>query len=185
MRFAALAALALIPAAQAAITILGPSPSEYWVQYTTNTITWTYASGDPNPINIDVFNTHNTTLNGNFSIASYVNVSQQSFTVTNVTLVTGGDYAIRFISPTNSSMVYATSQLFSVMAPGTAPAPTTSASSSASSTASGSSSSSTSTTSAGSGQKSSAIRAVGLESAQTAFGIIAACGVASLSALLL
>lgn len=47
------------------------------VQDTTNNITWTYTAGSPNPINIIVFNQNNATLNGNFSIASYVNVSQE------------------------------------------------------------------------------------------------------------
>lgn len=47
------------------------------VQNATNTITWSYNSGDPSPIDIFVRNLQNTTLNGNFSIASYVNVSAE------------------------------------------------------------------------------------------------------------
>lgn len=47
------------------------------VQDTTNTITWSYSAGDPSPINIFVNNLQNTTLNGNFSIATYVNVSAE------------------------------------------------------------------------------------------------------------
>ncbi|EPT00061.1 hypothetical protein FOMPIDRAFT_1123394, partial [Fomitopsis schrenkii] len=88
------------------------------VQFTTNTITWDYSPGDPSPINIIVNNLQNTTLNGDFSIASYVNVSAQSFTVTNVTLVTGSNYQVVFIDPANTTIVYATSGTFSVDAPG-------------------------------------------------------------------
>ena len=47
------------------------------VQNATNTITWSYNAGDPSPIDIFVRNLQNTTLNGNFSIASYVNVSAE------------------------------------------------------------------------------------------------------------
>ncbi|KAF9815636.1 hypothetical protein IEO21_04426 [Rhodonia placenta] len=195
MRFSLAAlALALLPAALADITITGPSTSEYWVQDTTNNITWTYTAGSPNPINIIVFNQNNATLNGNFSIASYVNVSQEASCRTNVTLVVGDSYGVRFTSPTNISDIYATSGLFSVRAAGTAPAPTSasssaaSASASASGSASGSAASGTSPSTSGSAStKSSAAspRAFGVQNAQAVFGVIAACGVATLSALLL
>ncbi|PCH43183.1 hypothetical protein WOLCODRAFT_25771 [Wolfiporia cocos MD-104 SS10] len=195
MRFA-LAALALLPvAALAEITITGPSASEYWVQYTSNTITWTYSSGDPSPIDIVVFNEHNVTLDGNFSIAQYVDVSTQSFTVTNVTLVVGDDYAVQFVSPLNHSVIYATSQYFSLMAPGTKAAPTSaaasaSASASGSGTASGSAASGTSpSTSSGSASathsSSASSRNLATSTSQAVYGLIAACGIASLSSLLL
>ncbi|KZT03255.1 uncharacterized protein LAESUDRAFT_684045 [Laetiporus sulphureus 93-53] len=198
MRFA-LAALALLPvAAFAEITILAPSPSEYWVQDTSNTVTWDYSSGDPNPIDINVVNVANTTLDGNFTIATYVNVSTQSFTVTNVTLVVGSDYQIQFVNPANLSEVYATSGFFSVKAPGTAAAPSVtpssaaaSASSSASgsaasgSAASGSASASGSAVSAAASSKSAAPRTFGTLSAQGVLGVIVTCGIAGMSALFL
>ena len=46
------------------------------VQNTSNTITWSFGAGDPNPVSIIVTNKDNTTLNGAFSIAESVNVSQ-------------------------------------------------------------------------------------------------------------
>lgn len=33
-----------------AITINGPNPNAYWVQNTSNVITWSFTSNDPNPI---------------------------------------------------------------------------------------------------------------------------------------
>ncbi|KAH9837777.1 uncharacterized protein C8Q71DRAFT_856961 [Rhodofomes roseus] len=191
MRFF-LAALAALPAARAAISILAPSNSEYWVQNQTNTITWNYSPGDPSPIDIVVSNAANTTLNGNFTIAQYVNLTAQSFTVTNVTLVTGGNYQVSFVDPANATIIYATSGTFSVDSPGTSPAPSvspSSASSSASGSASGSAASSTSPSSSGSGasttNSASAAPAQFAMSAGGVMGVIAACGVASLSALLL
>ena len=47
------------------------------VQNQTNVITWQFNQGDPSPININVVNSNNATLNGVFSIASFVNVSQE------------------------------------------------------------------------------------------------------------
>ncbi|KAI0724669.1 hypothetical protein C8Q72DRAFT_857511, partial [Fomitopsis betulina] len=194
MRFslAALAAVAL-PAAHAAISIIAPSASEYWVQDTTNTITWSYSAGDPSPINIFVNNLQNTTLNGNFSIATYVNVSAESFTVTNVTLVTGGNYEVVFADPANATTIYATSGTFSVDAPGTSPAPSVSPSgtgsaSSGSANASGSGASH-SASSSGSGASTTTTQNAAAPALSVStggiMGVIAACGIASLSALLL
>ncbi|KAI0920643.1 hypothetical protein AcW1_002326 [Taiwanofungus camphoratus] len=177
----------------AAITISGPSQSAYWVQYTTNVITWSYTAGDPNPIDILVINQNDTTLNGDFSIAQYVDVSQESFTVTNVTLVVGDNYAVEFVNPNNGSQVYAKSNAFSVKPPGTLAAPTSSVSPSSTGSASGSAASSTSPSSA-SGSSSStspshsanaAYTVSAFGSTQGILGVIAACGVASLSALFL
>ncbi|OBZ74695.1 hypothetical protein A0H81_05549 [Grifola frondosa] len=185
MRFS-FAALALLPAAVGAISITGPSPTAFWVQNTSNTISWTFSPGDPNPIDIVIVNANNATLNGAFSIANSVNVSQATFTVTNVTLNPGDNYAVEFVSPTNHSQVFATSQNFTVMPPGTAAATTSSAASGATGTSSGSSATSTSPTSSGSAPSpsgsSAALRSFGSEGV---LGLVVACGIASLSALLL
>ncbi|KAI0673193.1 hypothetical protein C8Q78DRAFT_1077472 [Trametes maxima] len=186
MRFSLAAALALPIAAVSALDILGPSESAFWVQNTSNTITWTFNQGDPSPININVVNANNATLNGVFSIASFVNVSTQTFTVTNVTLRPGDNYQVQFVNTSNITQVFASSPDFTVKPPGTAPAPTVSASgtsSGASSTAT--SPSGTSSGSAGASATGGSNGALSLTSSQGVFGVIAACGVASLSALLL
>jgi len=149
---AALFALALLPsAALATITITSPSSSSYWVQNQSNVIDWTYTQGDPNPVDIIITNGNNQTLNGDFSIARFVQVSDQSFTVTNVTLVVGTGYQVVFVNPTNPAQVYANSSDFEVKASGTTPAPTSTPSSSGSSSGkSVASSGTTSSTSPGS-----------------------------------
>ncbi|KAF8466043.1 hypothetical protein DFH94DRAFT_639426 [Russula ochroleuca] len=138
----------------AAITITGPSASSYWVQNTSNLISWTYTTGGPASVDIVVNNSNNQTLNGNFSIARSVPVSQESFTVTDVTLRVGTGYKVLFVDTNTDSQVIAQSSDFEVKAPGTSPAPTATPSTSlqgsgtpstGSSTASGSSASSTST----------------------------------------
>jgi len=43
-----------------------------------NTITWTYTSGDPTPVSIVITNSVNSTLNGLFFIAEFVNVVEQA-----------------------------------------------------------------------------------------------------------
>jgi len=187
MRFA-LAALAVLPSTVlGAISIAGPSATSFWVQNTSNTITWSFTSGDPNPVDIVVINSDNTTLNGEFSIAQFVNTSSQTFTVTNVTLKSGSNYQVEFVNPQNHSDVFATSGIFDVKPPGTAPAPTSSVSnSSASATGSGSSSGSASPSNSSSppaptGGSSGASRVLGSTSVLSA---IVACGVVSLAALL-
>jgi hypothetical protein len=49
------------------------------VQNTSNLISWTYTQGDPSSVDIVVNNSNNQTLNGNFSIARSVPVSQEVF----------------------------------------------------------------------------------------------------------
>ncbi|EIW56411.1 uncharacterized protein TRAVEDRAFT_150944 [Trametes versicolor FP-101664 SS1] len=189
MRFS-LAALALPIAVASALDITGPSESAFWVQNTSNTITWTFSQNDPNPIDIIVVNGNNQTLNGPFAIVSSANVSAESFTITNVTLVPGDGYQVQFVNTTNLTQVFASSPTFTVKPPGSAPAPTSSASSSASASGSAASASATSpngssTSSASATASSGANGAVSLTSGQGVFGVIAACGIASLSALLL
>lgn len=53
----------------------------YRVQNTSNTITWTFNQGDPNPIDILVVNADNKTLNGQFAIVSSANVSAEVYFV--------------------------------------------------------------------------------------------------------
>ncbi|GJE89032.1 GPI anchored serine-threonine rich family protein [Phanerochaete sordida] len=193
MRFAAVAAaLAALPTALGTIVISDPSPTSFWVQNTSNVITWSFSAGDPSPVNIVVVNSDNATLNGPFSIMNEVDLSNSSFTVTNVTLIVGGNYQVEFVSPLNVSQVLAQSQTFSVMPPGTAPAPTSSTTPSPTSnttapsgTSSGASSSTSGTSSAsGSGSPSpsttNGARALGVSSV---FGVLAACGAAALAVL--
>ncbi|KIY53340.1 hypothetical protein FISHEDRAFT_68951 [Fistulina hepatica ATCC 64428] len=165
MRVAAIAAIAFLPAlALAEITISTPSASSYWVQNLSNVISWSYSSGDPNPISIVIVAKNSTTLNGDYSIAEYVEVSEESYTVTNVTLNVGSDYQVEFVNPSNESDVYATSGYFDVKAAGTTPADTSSATASTTAstatateanTASGSASSSGSSTAASASSTSS------------------------------
>ncbi|KAI0698172.1 Ser-Thr-rich glycosyl-phosphatidyl-inositol-anchored membrane family-domain-containing protein [Cerioporus squamosus] len=186
MRPFQLAALALPIAVANALNIVNPNENAYWVQNTTNTITWQFSQGDPSSFNIYLVNGNNQTLNGPFAIASVVNASDQIFTVnTSVTLREGDNYQVQFVNTSNITQVFATSHNFTVKPPGTAPAPTSSASSS-SSAASGtatSPSSSSGTASATGGANHNG--AMSLSTSQGVFGVIAACGVASLSALLL
>ncbi|KAF8590007.1 hypothetical protein K439DRAFT_1628225 [Ramaria rubella] len=134
--------LAVVPSALATITIIGPSPNVFWVQNTSNTITWEFTQGDPNPITITITNPNSTFLNGAFTIADGVDLSNKTFTVTNVTLNVHPGYVVNFVNGSNITQIFASSQPFEVMAAGTPPA--------SQPTASGSSPSATSTSPAGS-----------------------------------
>ncbi|OCH90149.1 hypothetical protein OBBRIDRAFT_731355, partial [Obba rivulosa] len=103
-----------------ALSISGPSASSFWVQFSSNTITWSSNSSDPAQVDIFVTNTNTSILNGAFSIANNVPVTSESFTVTNVTLRVGDGYSVVFVSPSNNSQVLATSGTFSVMPNGSA-----------------------------------------------------------------
>jgi len=146
----------LLAAATSALglTITGPSPSLFWVQFTSNNITWNFANGDPSPVDIQVVNSNNTILNGPFAIARSVETNNGSFTVTNVTLVVATGYTVNFVNSTNPTQVFAQSQPFSVDAPGTPPA-TVSSSAPASTATSPSNSSSNGTTPGSSGNSTS------------------------------
>ncbi|KAI0051274.1 hypothetical protein FA95DRAFT_1554609 [Auriscalpium vulgare] len=202
-------ALAFLPAlAAATISINGPSSSAYWVQNTSNTISWSFAQGDPNPVSMVITNAENTTLNGAFYIAEFVNVSQESFTVTNVTLLPASNYQVVFVNPLNASQVYANSSDFDVRDPGTPPAQTPGSSSTSGSASSSSSPSSSASTGSSAGSStgratgsssgsspsssSTAPASSGTNGAAAAFGdvtgilyTLGACGLASLTALLL
>ncbi|TFY60190.1 hypothetical protein EVG20_g7511 [Dentipellis fragilis] len=178
--------LSLFPAlALATISVTGPSSDLYWVQNASNTISWTFAQGDPNPVDIIVTNAANTTLNGAFSIAQFVNVSDQTFTVTNVTLRPGSNYQVVFVSAGNQSQILANSTNFDVKPPGTAPANNT-ATSSASSSASGTGSSSSAphSTSPAPVPESGASRLM-LSDTRGLFFALGACSFASLAGILL
>ncbi|KAI0742947.1 hypothetical protein C8Q80DRAFT_943166 [Daedaleopsis nitida] len=185
MRFFAIAALALPIAVTNAISIVGPNENAYWVQNATNTITWQFSEGDPSPISINVINANNATLNGEFAIASFVNVSDQTFAVTNVTLRPGDGYQVQFVNNTNITQVFAASPTFTVKPPGTSPAPTVSASSSAASGSATSPSGSTSTASPTGSAAGGDNGALSLTNGQGIFGAIIACGLVSVSGLLL
>ncbi|VDC00440.1 unnamed protein product [Peniophora sp. CBMAI 1063] len=185
---ASFAALALLPASALAITINGPSASQYWVANSSNTISWSFSSGDPAQVDVILTNSNNQTLNGDFSIARFLNTSAESFTVTNVTIRSGDNYQVVFINPTNASQVYANSSDFSVKPAGTTPAATSSAaSSSASSTSpasSGSSSGSASASAASSTQSSAASPLAGA-SFGSAIYALGACALAAVGGALL
>ncbi|KAF4576310.1 hypothetical protein EYR36_001090 [Pleurotus pulmonarius] len=122
--FFAKSLVALLAAASSAlaITITSPSQSAYWVQNTSNVIAWTFNSGDTNPIDITVTNSNNSFLNGIFSIARGVDLTNGSFTVTNVTLVAASGYVVNFVNGTNQSQIFASSSEFDVRTSGTTPA---------------------------------------------------------------
>jgi len=155
--------LAAAPSALATITITGPSANTYWVQNTSNNITWEFGQGDPNPISITVTNPNTTFLNGPFSIAEHVDLSNKTFTVTNVTLNVHDGYVINFVNGSNASQIYAQSSAFSVKTPGTPqasqPAASGASPSATSPSGNGSATSSGATGSSTSGAPSAAIRA--------------------------
>jgi len=136
---AVFAALAVLPAlALATIQITGPDASDYWVQNTSKTITWTYTKGDPTPISILVVNDDVTVLNGAFSIQEYLDVALESFTVTNITLKSGSGYSVEFVDPANHTDVYAIGPKFEVKPAGTPPATSSNSGNSGGSSSSGS-----------------------------------------------
>jgi len=110
-----LVAVGLIAAScVSALTITAPGSGGYWIFGKSNTISWTFNKGDANPISITVTNPDNSLLNGAFSIAQNVQVSQKSYTVTDVTLKPGDGYIVNFVNATNPNQTYVSSSSFSV-----------------------------------------------------------------------
>jgi len=151
----ALLAFALLPSiVLATISISAPSTSNYWVQGAANNlIQWTSSGENATLADVIITNKNISILNGDFSIAVNVQISQSPFTVTNVTLLVADGYTLSFVSASNTSQILAQSSTFEVKPPGTSPAPTTTANptsasgsgnSSGTGTASGASASSTS-----------------------------------------
>ncbi|THH33384.1 hypothetical protein EUX98_g818 [Antrodiella citrinella] len=184
MRFAAFVAALLPTVALATISITGPSETEYWVQFTSNNISWSFAAGDPNPVSIIIQNGNASFLNGAFSIAQNIDVSLESFTVTNVTLNVDDGFQVAFVNPSNQSQIYATSSNFSVKAPGTAPAPPINATASASSSSSSPSATSPTSSGAASPTGNAASHSGATTVSAGVMGAIVAGGIAAFSALL-
>jgi len=132
---ASVLAASFVPFASA-LTITSPGAGSYWIFGTSNTISWTYNNGDANPISITVTNPDNSLLNGVFSIAQNVQVSQKSFTVTQVTLKPGSGYIVNFVNATNTNQTYVSSGSFDVKPAGYGVTTLTTVSFSASGTAS-------------------------------------------------
>jgi len=139
-------------------------------------------------VDIVVSNSNNQTLNGNFSIARSVPVSQESFTVTDVTLRVGTGYQVSFLDTTETQII-AQSASFEVKAPGTSPAPTAnpstttpqgtgSSTSPGNGTASGSAASSTSTSGS---SKNNAVLGLALD----VRGLFSVCGIVTFGGLFL
>jgi len=178
----AFAALATLPAlALATIQITSPNSNDYWVQNTSKTITWTYDKGDPSPISIFIVNSDVNVLNGAFSVDEYVDVSTQSYTITNVTLNNGTGYAVEFVNPSNYSDVYAISPRFEVKNAGTPPA-TSNPTGISSSSGPKSSSSSTSSSSTPSGTSDSSSNTNGaLPSSSNVLFSLTTCGLVAVA----
>ncbi|KIO26366.1 hypothetical protein M407DRAFT_243741 [Tulasnella calospora MUT 4182] len=104
-----------------AITISGPSSEKYWVFGTSNQINWGFSQGDPTSVSVTITNQNSDVLNGKFSISEFVTVSDEAYTVTNVTLRPGSGYVVNFINPKNETDIYASSTPFEVKPAGTAP----------------------------------------------------------------
>ncbi|KAH8829602.1 hypothetical protein DL96DRAFT_1598796 [Flagelloscypha sp. PMI_526] len=66
-------------------------------------INWSYSSSDPNPIDIIITNGNETTLNGAFSIERNVDLTNGTYTVSNVTLKVGSGYKVSFVNGTNQT----------------------------------------------------------------------------------
>ncbi|KAH9825018.1 hypothetical protein DFH28DRAFT_878538 [Melampsora americana] len=123
-----LTGLLSLAASSLAFTVTGPSASSYWVQFSTNTISWSQGSGDPPVVSLQIVNPNRNLLNGVFSIAEYVKASLESYTVTNVTLLVGDGYQVQMVNSTNATQVYASSGTFSVKDANTTAAPVASTS---------------------------------------------------------
>jgi len=145
-------------ASSLALSITNPSSSDFWVQFTSNVIDWSFSSGDPSPVDITITNSNSSFLNGAFFIARGLAASAGSFTVTNVTLRVADGYTVNFVNSTNGTQIFASSGTFQVKQAGTPPAtnasatsPGSSSNTSASGSASGSGASGTATTSSSRG----------------------------------
>ncbi|EGG11836.1 uncharacterized protein MELLADRAFT_70587 [Melampsora larici-populina 98AG31] len=150
-----LTGLVSLAASSLAFTVNGPSAASYWVQFSTNTISWSQGSGDPPVVSLQIVNPNHNLLNGAFSIAEYVKASLESYTVTNVTLLVGDGYQVQMVNSTNATQVYASSGTFSVKDANTTAAPVASTSGSGSANGSGNGSGSTTGTNGNSGSTTS------------------------------
>ncbi|EIW56420.1 uncharacterized protein TRAVEDRAFT_49246 [Trametes versicolor FP-101664 SS1] len=118
------AVIALSIAVTSALEITAPSQSVFWVQDTSNTITWTFNEGDPSPLTIILENTDPQILNGvGLALTSSVDTSAESFTVANVTFPAVNGYTVEFVDPVNNNVVFASSAVFMIKPAGSAPPP--------------------------------------------------------------
>ncbi|CAG8475791.1 6368_t:CDS:2 [Racocetra persica] len=107
-----------------AIEIVYPSSQYYWVYGSSQYVMWTSNSTDPSSFNIYLRNNDlpQLAVGSGLALANSVATSLQK---TNITLSDnyGKDtgFFIYFSHPSNASMIYTTSELFSIKPSGTAP----------------------------------------------------------------
>ena len=126
---AAFAALASLVGLSQAFEITFPNDNGgYWVTNYTNTLNWKANSTDPTYFSVQLLNSNNSQLNGNFQIGNALlteNGTAQIF----IDRIPSGTYSLLFVNSSNYQLdkpqVYATSNSFEIKPNGTQPAQVT------------------------------------------------------------
>ncbi|KAJ9114359.1 hypothetical protein QFC20_001502 [Naganishia adeliensis] len=105
--------LGLLSQVTAAISILTPNSQTTWYKNSTVQLTWSSASGDPNPFRIFLGSSEGSS-GANSTLADSVNTDLQGLTILLPQLVDSQGYILYFVNTTNTSQVYATSQPFAI-----------------------------------------------------------------------
>ncbi|KAN0063412.1 hypothetical protein ACQY0O_004578 [Thecaphora frezii] len=155
----------------------------YWVTNYTNTLNWKANSSDPTYFSVQLLNSNNSQLNGNFQIGNALNTVNGSAQIF-IDRIPSGSYTLLFVNSSNYELdhpqVYYASSTFEIKPNGTTPAevtantnadPSSTASKSATGSASATLVSATASSTAGSHSKANSASSVGVPG-----GFAAVCG---------
>ncbi|KAE8541678.1 hypothetical protein D1P53_001849 [Cryptococcus gattii VGV] len=109
-------ALTFALTARAAITILYPTTDTIWYKNNTVTLNWTISDPqtDTYLFRTYLFNTDQSLLAGNHSIADSTNATAQFVRILLTNVPSGQGYSVSFVNTTNEAQVFATSEAFQI-----------------------------------------------------------------------
>ncbi|ADV23322.1 hypothetical protein I315_05623 [Cryptococcus gattii Ru294] len=109
-------ALTFALTARAAITILYPTTDTIWYKNNTVTLNWTISDPqtDTYLFRTYLFNTDQSLLAGNHSIADSTNATSQFVRILLTNVPSGQGYTVSFVNTTNEAQVFATSEAFQI-----------------------------------------------------------------------
>ncbi|KGB76543.1 hypothetical protein I307_04603 [Cryptococcus deuterogattii 99/473] len=109
-------ALTFALTARAAITILYPTTDTIWYKNNTVTLNWTISDPqtDTYLFRTYLFNTDQSLLAGNHSIADSTNATAQFVRILLTNVPAGQGYTVSFVNTTNEAQVFATSEAFEI-----------------------------------------------------------------------
>ncbi|CAO1625851.1 unnamed protein product [Sympodiomycopsis kandeliae] len=108
-----------------AFEVISPSVKNFWVTNHTNTLLWTYNNTDATEFSVQLLNSNQSSLIGNFQIGNSLTTANKSANI-RLDAIPTGEYTLLFVNSSNYELdhpqVYYSTEKFQIMPNGTQPA---------------------------------------------------------------